>query len=351
MGDADAVENTQDYAIVASLAHDTARADGTLTLSYNAISRNNIDTGFEIFAADGNRLSADYIADIAISDRLSLIAGLEAERFAVNVSGVDEDATNGGAFALLETQLTDTLTLSGGVRRDEFSNFEGATTARVSAAWQLSPISIIRGSWGQGYRAPTLFELNFDQFGFIPNPNLMPERANGFDIGLELYPHQDVSVKATFFHTHVRDQIDFDFAGSGYFNIDETRSRGLEVEANWQAAEWLSASAHYALINAIDVNTGAQLSRQAKHAGGATITLAPIARLSLAASLIVNGDESDFPAPNESFARVDLRGAFALTDAIEIFGRVENIGDETYQDVSGFAEPGRSAYGGVRVRL
>ncbi|NNL90092.1 MAG: TonB-dependent receptor [Marinicaulis sp.] len=351
LGDADAVENTQDYAVVGSLAHDAARADGVFTVSFTAIDRNNVDAGFEIFAATGDRLSADYITDIALSERLSLIAGVEVERFSVDVSGVDESASNGAAFALLEARASDTLTVSGGVRRDEYSNFEGATTARVSAAWQVAPEVIFRGSWGQGFRAPTLFELNFDQFGFIPNPNLSPERANGFDVGVELHPIENARLQTTFFYTRVTDQIDFDFAGSGYFNIDETRSRGLEVEAEWQAAEWFCATAHYSLIDAIDVGTRTQLLRQPKHQGGASVILSPVERVSLAASLIVNGDENDFPTSNDSFTRIDLRGSFALTEQIEIFGRVENIGDKTYQDVSGYAEPGRSAYGGVRVRL
>jgi len=40
-----------------------------------------------------------------------------------------------------------------------------------------------------------------------------------------------------------------------------------------------------------------------------------------------------------------------VTEEIELFGRVENIGDEHYELASGFNTPGRSAYLGARARF
>jgi len=65
----------------------------------------------------------------------------------------------------------------------------------------------------------------------------------------------------------------------------------------------------------------------------------------------VNGREPDLPAENAPFLRLDLRSSYALSDAFEIYGRIENATDTDYQDVSGYGEPGASLYAGLRVRL
>ena len=46
-----------------------------------------------------------------------------------------------------------------------------------------------------------------------------------------------------------------------------------------------------------------------------------------------------------------LTGGLPLTDGIELYGRVENLGDAHYQTVNGYNSAGRGAYLGVRARL
>ncbi|MDZ7626984.1 MAG: TonB-dependent receptor [Parvularculaceae bacterium] len=351
-------EDTQDYSLSGILRHADGRGykglNGALTLAYSAIDRRNVDQGVETFTADGERLTADYVANVPLSDRVRMIGGAEVERTAVNVSGVDESATSGAIFGLVEAEPIDRLVVTAGARRDEFSNFDGATTARVAAAWSGFEGWIMRASWGEGFRAPTLFELNFDQFGIVPNPNLRPERATGIDAGIERTfggAEPFLTARATFFRTRVRDQIDFDFLGNGYFNIDRTRSRGVEVEVDWRLAETLQASMAYTLTDAVDLDAGTDLLRVPRHKGTAVIDWTPAPALTLSASVIVNGAEADVPAANAAFVRLDLRAAWAFSDRLAIYGRLENAADADYQDVSGFGEPGASAFGGIRVKL
>ncbi|PQA88599.1 TonB-dependent receptor plug domain-containing protein [Hyphococcus luteus] len=353
LGDTEEIERTEDYLASGRLLQSFTNFDGALTLAYNAIDRRNTDNGVETYSAKGGRLTVDYLADIALSDNLRLLAGAEAERTSAEVSGVDESAKAGAVFAAVEVKPVEAVTLSVGGRRDEFSNFKGATTARASAVWRVDETWRLRASWGEGFRAPSLFELNYDQFGATPNPNLRPEKANGFDIGVEKLFGDDgrQRLAVTFFRTRVEDQIDFDLIQYGYYNIDKTRARGVEVEGNFALSPRLSADLTYSFTDAVDLSTDAQLLRQPKHKGTAVVTYKPADKLSLSASVIVNGRENDSPAPNDGFVRLDLRGAYQLTDALELYGRVENATDAAYQDVSGYGEPGLAAYGGVRVRL
>ena len=61
-----------------------------------------------------------------------------------------------------------------------------------------------------------------------------------------------------------------------------------------------------------------------------------------------------FPAETvklDAYTLVNLAGRFNLTDMISINGRVENLFDENYRNVFGFATQGIGAYVGVRVEF
>lgn len=353
--DTEEIEDTTDYAVGARFAHggfdDDApeRISGALSLSWAGVDRKNADLGVETFAAFGERYSADYVLAARLGRALSFEVGGEFEGTSVDVSGVDQSATSGAAFALAEATPFKRLSISAGARRDEFSNFDGATTARVALAYRLSDRARLRASWGEGFRAPTLFELNFDQFGVVPNPALRPERATGLDAGVDV-EISGARLSATAFRQRVRDQIGFEFSRNGYFNIDRVKSYGVEIEVDAPIGERASLRAAYSLIDARDAATGEKIARTPKHSGSATLAASPTARLSLSAAAFFNGAEADFPTRNDAFVRLDLRAAFAVSDRLQVYGRVENATDADYEDVSGYGEAGLSVYAGIRMR-
>ena len=354
-GDTAETEDTTDYSIAARLDH---RAGGfyrgALSLAYAGIDRRNEDLGIETFAASGDRLSATYWGAARIDPALSVEAGVKAERSAAEVSGVDDSAASGAVFTLVEARPFKSLLLSAGARRDEFSNFDGATTSRVAAVFKIAErdggATRLRASWGEGFRAPTLFELNFDQFGVMPNPDLRPERARGFDFGVDHAFAPAARLSAAYFRQRVKDQIDFEFSANGYFNVARVKSEGVEVEADLALAPKVEARLVYAFIDARNALTGAPAVRTPRHSGAVTLSAEATQALRVSATLAFNGREADFPAPNKAFVRLDLRAAYAVADGLELYGRVENAADATYQDVSGFGEPGASAFAGIRVR-
>ena len=69
---------------------------------------------------------------------------------------------------------------------------------------------------------------------------------------------------------------------------------------------------------------------------------------------MTDSDFSAFPARTvtlKAFTLVNLAGVWKLSDRLELFGRVENLADQHYQEVYGFNTPGRAAYAGVRARF
>ena len=55
--------------------------------------------------------------------------------------------------------------------------------------------------------------------------------------------------------------------------------------------------------------------------------------------------------PLDGYALVTLRASLPVSERLELFGRIENLGDERYQTAAGYGAYGRSAYVGARARF
>ena len=75
-------------------------------------------------------------------------------------------------YAQLSVSPIESLTLTAGMRYDDHDTFGDETTGRAPLAWSATPTTIVRASYGEGFKAPTLFQL-FSEFG---NEALAPER-------------------------------------------------------------------------------------------------------------------------------------------------------------------------------
>ncbi len=100
---------------------------------------------------------------------------------------------NDAAYLQLDYRLWNIINLSGGFRYEYFKlNQQQSNTApilRGGANIQLFKATFLRVSGGQGYRFPTITERYLTtQAGMLavfPNPNLVPETSQSFEIGLK----------------------------------------------------------------------------------------------------------------------------------------------------------------------
>ncbi len=51
----------------------------------------------------------------------------------------------------------------------------------------------------------------------------------------------------------------------------------------------------------------------------------------------------------KAFTLINLGADYKITRRLQVYGRVENLFDQTYQEEFGFKAPGRAAYVGLRV--
>src|SRR5439155_2061652 len=86
-------------------------------------------------------------------------------------------------FAQGQLNLWERVFATAGFRQDSYNVFGDATTYRVTGGYLHKETDTkLRGSYGTGFRAPTINQLFFPNFG---NPNLQPEKSQGMDAGLD----------------------------------------------------------------------------------------------------------------------------------------------------------------------
>ena len=349
VGDGDELSETEELS--ANLALTGSLFDGQLEnlllIGYSDIMRENFSNGTSSFAAEGDRMTYRYQGTLGIDGRNKLAFGIEREES----TSRSDDTVIDGLFALYEFKPTDTITLTGGLRRDDHERFGAETTGRLAAAYNPNEQVTLRASWGQGFKAPTIFQTTFFCCGAVaPNADLAAETSEAFDIGVD-YRSADGRYDAglTVFDQDTENLITFSFAVGGYENVAEVRSQGVELYGGVNVNDWLRISANFAYIDAED-GDGTELVRVPQNSGDVRFAFDPEGPFSGAMLLRYNDVERDANGKTEDWTRVNLTGNYDLNEQIELFGRIENLFDEEYQQILGYGTPGLSGSIGIRLR-
>jgi vitamin B12 transporter len=296
-----------------------------------------------------------------VADAVTLVFGAEHERTYASTSfeGFPADiarnrVTSGFVQAIVRPATG--LTLTGGVRHDDYSTYGGQTTLGGNIAYTPNAgRTVIRATYGEGFRAPTLSEGQ-PPFG---NTALKPETAQNFDLGVE---HGFLSDKArvavTYFNRRSRDQISFSFVSFQSENIERVQSDGVEFELALKPTSALDVRANYSLVNARIKTPGAQfnnrLALRPRDSANVSIDWQTPWRASVGASLALVGDSFDDSANTvrlDGYALAGVRASLPIGGTFELYGRVENLFDARYEIVSGYGTVGRNAHIGVRAKF
>lgn len=354
------------------------RFENRVGFAYTDTERANIDPGSSVpltFDAFGRNQRWEYQGTLQFSDRLTGIIGLESERSelsSVSPSPFDPNPTPlrdavqiDSAYAQVTATPFAALTVSAGLRYDDHDTFGDNATSRASAAWSVTESTIVRASYGEGFKAPTLFQL-YSQFG---NLDLDPEEAEGWDAGVEQRLLNDKLVlSATYFNRDTTNMIDFvSCFGSntprclaqpdGYYdNVQKTQADGVELGFVAQLGERLLFSANYTSMDAENAargsaNFGRALARRPDETANAQLSYEWPLGLTTTVAVQHTGRSFDDAANQlvlDRYTLVDFRASYAVSESLEVFGRIENAFDEDYETVFRYGTPGRAVFGGVR---
>lgn len=275
-----------------------------------------------------------------------------------------------GLYAQVQGELVAGLNLTAGVRRDSHDTFGDNTLGQIAAAWSLNDgATILRASFGQGFKAPTLYQL-YSEYG---NTNLEAEEADGWDVGVQQRLADRFVIRATWFQRKTENQIEYVSCSSpadamclvngvmrwGYYdNIARAKAKGVELEGTADLGP-LQVAANYTWTEAKNdaegtATYGKLLPRRPEHQANIQVAYTWANQATLGGAIRYVGKAYDNAANTnvlQSYALLDLRASYPVNDTFELYGRVENALDEDYETTRNYGSPGRGAYVGVRARF
>ncbi len=154
-----------------------------------------------------------------------------------NFLDTDKSRKVGAVFGEANIPIVKNLEANVAVRYDHYEGVGASTTPKGSLRWQALPQLLLRTSWGQGFRAPSLQDLYLPNTTGVTNAglndplrcpttndgtrdcstqfpttnggnaNLKPEKSRNFTLGTVIEPVDGVSVGIDYFRVHLRDTI------------------------------------------------------------------------------------------------------------------------------------------------
>ena len=251
---------------------------------------------------------------------------------------------------------------------------------RIAGAWIVrstgADYTKIRGAAGTGIRPPDGFEL-----AFTDNPELKPERSRSAEVGVDqTFAGGHAVAEATVFTNHYDDLIVAvgSFSGSSRYqtdNISNARATGLELALTlrgrvmqWCGLDLAGRIGYTALdteVLAVDQDdaapppfeVGQALLRRPAHSffADASVTSGRVTAfvrgngrtttLDVEPSMGTFGGLFDAPGYNAWSTGATVRAAKYL----DVYARLENIFNRTYEEAFGFPALGRRFTAGLRV--
>jgi iron complex outermembrane receptor protein len=148
---------------------------------------------------------------------------------------VDEDRDSWALYVDLESQVTEKLLVTGALRYENFSDFGGTTTWKLSGRYDITEKFALRAAANTGFRAPSMQQQFFNsvstQFvsrvgsdGLFPEergtfrndsavalalgiPQLQEEKSDNYSFGFIWNPMDNLSLTVDYFQIDIKDRI------------------------------------------------------------------------------------------------------------------------------------------------
>ena len=324
----------------------------------------------------GDNSRVEYQGTWAVADGYQAVFGIQQEKSWADITPyAPAHAETGqvGEYVQLQGQIIPGLTLTAGERHDHYDSFGQHYTGQFAAAWSLPSSTVLRASWSQGYKAPSLYEL-YSPYG---NSTLNPEESTGGDGSVEQHLWNDrITLSATYFLTHFKNLIEFEDcpgsplcatigqAGGYYANLDRAKASGVELQASAALNSALAVSANYSHIKTLDETPGSptdgrQLFQRAEDAANLSLSYTWPHSVETTVAARYGGPSLDqnfnvFPTATVrlgGYTLLDLRVSYPVTDKLELYARVDNATNKWYETIYQYGTWGRTAFFGLRAKL
>jgi iron complex outermembrane recepter protein len=335
------------------------------------------------------------------ADRASIAArtipnyAIRADQQAINSQAFGK-AFNQAAYVQWQKSVGERFSLIAGGRWDYWRAYNGgnqtgltapvlrypdrdtnALTGKVAATYQLGQGWLMRGSVGNAFRNPSIYDmyrnLLLSGIQFLANPQVNPERLFAYEGGVQKRFSGGHQLEATLYENRVSDLIyrttDFQADPSGNIrrltNAGLGRTRGVELALGQRPLGWLQLRQAYTFSNAIitenptlPLTVGKRLPYVPRHTVTYFVTAAKSRWVSTWSGRYVgstfgtdtNADTTrGVPGGYNPFFEMDVTGSYQIHRNVSIVASLDNVLDRRYYQF--FLSQGRTFFGGLRFRL
>ena len=306
------------------------------------------DDSFSNFEVESERFEVDLESDLELTERDVLTVGLAFEERRGASKGNFDETVEIASFYLQNAWSGERLHFTAGLRWDDHSQFGDETTYRLAASWRLAPGTRLHGSWGTGFKAPTLNDLYFPFFG---NLDLAPETSETVDLGIEQrWLDGRLRLDLTAFESEFDDLIVFDIVTFLPQNIARAEASGVEASLAWHPTDGLHLMASQTWLATEDLATGTPLPRRPESRTTFQLFFEPFEEWVGSLEWFAVADRVDTGgAAMDDYERLDVALRYQLFPGVAPYLRVENLFDEEYEEIPGFTSPGITAVVGVSL--
>ncbi|MDZ7719563.1 MAG: TonB-dependent receptor [Balneolaceae bacterium] len=320
---------------------------------------------------EGSFHNFDTFLNYELNQSVNIMAGLNWQEGVLPADEENELSEVSASFTSpYSTLLFDAgngLRAEAGFRMNIHSEYGTNSTYSFSPSYQISENLKLFGSFGTGFKAPTLDQL-FGQFG--ANADLEPEESRSIQIGFESYLlNQNLKIESHFFDRKIDNLIAF--GSAGYINRDREETRGVEIQINWFAGKSITLGSFYNYLDGktitLDDSGNKQSSRGLirlpKHNFGLNASYRISNSFMVKADGEFSTERTDLffnPANNyapeevalDSYILANLYAEYEVFDqSLTVFGTVRNLFNSGFTEVYGYNTMGIHARAGVRFAL
>ncbi len=327
---------------------------------------------------DGKRYHFEFQNNLNISDFYNVVAGFESDKQTANSNYYYNSdnfpytsflplssITSNGVYLENQVNLQNSMFANIGIRYENNQLFNSKVTYRIAPAFLIKQTDTkLKATLGTAFKAPSLYDLFDPTYG---NKDLKPEESTGWDAGFEQFIlNGKIHFGVTYFGNNFKNLFASD-PNNNYrtININKAATSGIETEFEMRILKNLNVDANYTYTNTKDERQdplyhNKPLLRRPKNKFSLDIYYTPVDKLSSNAQITYVGKRDDLNfLPDYSVVRVNLAPYtlinlslnYLLTNYVQIYARIDNLLNEYYEQVYGYASAQFSIYGGVKLKL
>jgi len=301
---------------------------------------------------DLNQVEGRWSGLLHVSHLVTMGAEYRSEKRRDNA--FDNRVSNSAAFFQDEYQVCEPLLLVFGARYDSHSDFGSALSPKVSATYSVHENIRLKANYGEGFRAPNIFELYVEtdtKKNIIrPNPGLASETSRSFDFGLE-GGNDFFSGEIRIFRNDLEDMINTVQVGIDtlrgkkrgtrpifeYRNTAKALTQGLEINTSISLPMGFAISDEATFMATDDKETGERLFNKPDFLNTWKLTYKN-KRFGIKANLRANtvgGQRISETYETENYTLWNIYGAKKLSGYLEAYAGINNIFNSD-PDIYGF---------------